>query len=734
MSIWIAFVRRVAQSEGVRWAAVLFCGAIILTAFFVSFVPQPPVTVLDGVAYHNLANRLASQLNYGTAGYPYPLYPIVLAAIYAAGGDFLTVFYVQGALLALIAGLSYGLARQVAGHGAGVFAALLVLFDASLLGNIGLVATETLQTLLLLLAMTASLYAIHQGKLRYHGLAGVLWGLLTLVKPVTLLWPAALLLVYLLHERKRGWLMRWVVVVLAFALTLSPWLIRNQISDDVTTVGPPYSYLLFHVLEEGESQHTLANIKPKIEAVIAEAEERGIEVGSLQFELNTLRLLRERIADSPTEYAAFVWDIFARFWIEPPASWPYAVYDGSPYYPQGFKQAPGYADYARLHAVLAVLGIMSLLLVFRARPRAATLVSLFLLYYAMLYTMTHFIPRYSAPVLPLIFVGAAVFPVLAKDAIKGRLAGYRILSNALLAALAVALAAGMLLNLYVQRPNYLEDGSFETDEAAEEWVFEERIGQPLVPLVVDEYRARDGFRSAVLEVDLEEQDGDTRMLLRVPVWFDGKYRLKFSYLVLQETGRTPLYVEVRQQSIFVEGWSPVLKEFQPIVTNTWMEREIEFAVSGETRSITIIFGLWDHPATVLIDNVRLEMAAPLGEVIRRPYLLQLPAEVTPSDYLPLEEWVLTKSESYRELYLSNVGLAKASGWKGGEGTLERIAYGVAVGLIVAWILVSAAFTRLRVVQRIAGTRLLDRGLAAAMGVLIVMQAATCYLLLFSHPV
>lgn len=733
LSSWVASIKRVAQNDGVRWAAVLTCGAIILAVFFVSLVAQPPMSVLDGPAYHNMARDLVSELSFGSSGYPYPLYPIFLAVIYAAGGGFLTVFYVQGVLLALVAGLSYGLARQIAGHGAGVFAALLVIFDASLLGNVGLFATETLQTLLLLLAMIASLYAINQEKLRFHGLAGVLWGLLTLVKPVTLLLPAAFFLVYLLVERKRGWLVRWMVVVLAFALTLSPWLIRNQVSADISTVGPDYSYLLFHVLEEGESQRTLANMAPKIKAVIADAEERGIAVGSLQFELNTLRLLRERIAASPSDYLAFVWQTFSRFWIEPPASWPYAVYDGSTYYPRGFKQAPGYADYARLHAVLAVLGLLSLVLLFRAKPRAATLISMFLLYYAMLYTMTHFIPRYSAPILPLMFVGAAVFPVLAKDAIKGKFADFRILSNVILAALAVALVTSVSLHLLLQRPNEIVGGSFETDEAAAEWLFEQRIGQPFAPLVVDEFRARRGFRSAVLEIGLEEQDGDTRMLQRVPVWFGGKYRLTFSYLVLQETGSTPLYVEVREQSIFEEGWRRVLKEFQPIVTNTWMEQELEFLVSGEAQGITLIFGLAQHPGTVLIDNVRLELAAPFGEVVRRPYLLQDPDEVSPNDYLPLEKWVLTKPESYRELYLSNVGLAKSSGWKGDPGTLELMAYGAGAGVIVVWILVSAAFARLRVVQRVARTRLPDWALTTAMAALIIMQAATCYLLLFSHP-
>ena len=118
---------------------------------------------------------------------------------------------------------------------------------------------------------------------------------------------------------------------IAFALTLSPWVVRNQFNAEVAAVGVASSPLLRHVLDEGEQKHTIANMGPKFDAVFAEAEERGIERGSLQFELNTLRLLRDRITRSPSAYVAYLWDTFSRFWMEPPAVWPYAVYNSELY-------------------------------------------------------------------------------------------------------------------------------------------------------------------------------------------------------------------------------------------------------------------------------------------------------------------------------------------------------------------------------------------------------------------
>ena len=729
---WAATGIHTLRSERWKWAFYLAGGAFLVATLFVLLVAQPTILVIDGLAYHRIALRLVEEHQFGPFGYPYPLYPIFLAVIYVLGGDYHTVFLVQGLMFASVVGLSYWMARQVAGHVAGVFAALLVMLDASLVGNAGLIVVENLQTILLMLAIGLTLYAIEQEKVRFHGAAGVFWGLVTLVKPATLLWPVVSIPVYLLLAWRRGWVMRSVFLMLAFALTLSPWVVRNQLNAEVSAVGPDYSPLLLHVLDEGESKHTLANMRPKLDAVFAEAEERGIERGSLQFELNTLRLLRDRITRSPSAYVAYLWDNFSRFWLEPPAVWPYAVYDGE--FTHGYRDAPGYGDHAKLHAVFVVMGLLSLVLFFRQRPRAAFYITVFLLYFAMFYTMTHFIPRYSVPVLPLVLVGAASFPALVMELIKEKLVNYRVLSNVLLAAITVTLVAGVSAYFLLQRPNYVQEGSFETESAEEEWAFEEEIGEPRVPLVVDPYRARDGFRAAVLEIGLDERGGDTRFLQDVPVWFDGKYRLSFTYLFLDGGNRhARFYVEILEWDIFDEGGKRVRKELQPVVTNTWIEQEYEFEVSASTRSVTIIFGLWLEPGIVLVDNVRLELAASVSDAIGRPYILQDPSEFNTSTYLPLEKWVDTQPEANRTFLLANAGVAQANGWRGNARTLVGVAWAVGIGVLLAWVAVAVICVRLRMVELIVRARVLELGMNGAMLLLVIFQAATCYLLLFSHP-
>ena len=738
---FVVTARGLSCDEGVRWSVLVAGAAFLVASLFILLVPQPAIHVVDGHIYHAIAYPLAQDFRYGPAAYPYPLYPLFLALIYVLGGAYHAVFLVQGALLGLTAGLGYWLARQVAGHFAGLFAALLIMLDATLLGNVGLVATENLQAPLLLLAVILSLYAIERARVRYHIGAGVLWGLLTLAKPATLLWPPLLLPVYLIVQRRAGWRL-WLMLVLAFGLTLSPWLARNQISSDATETGQfylpfaqGYPTLLIHVVDEGEARHNMNHLKPKLQAVAAEAAEQGIKRDSIQFDLYTVRLLWERVARSPSAYLGHLWDNFSYFWLEPPTVWTDSVYNHLGNFPGGFRTVPGYFDHARLHAALALMGMLSLLLLYRQWPNSALFITVFALYYALFHTMFIVLPRFSAPIMPLVLIGSAVFPTLLCALIKEKLVNYRLLSNMLLATIAVALVVGMALQFYLKRPNYLQDGSFETERAEEVWFYEESAEDRDTSLLLDSNRARDGFRAAVLEITTDESGLETRIIQIVPVWFDATYRLKISYLFADEPAEgAPLFVDIREWSESEEVSTSIVGDALPVVSNTWMEREYEFKVSSSARSIAVIFGLRSKPSRVLLDDVRLELAVSVQDVIERPYLLEDPGKVNPNSYLPLEKWVETQPEGNRSFLRTNPGVARANGWRGDEGNLESVAYGVGIGVLMLWAVVGVLFVRLGMLQRIVKARLFDVGSLAAMVLIVTIQAATCYLLLFSNPI
>ena len=732
---WMAAGMRSLRNETVKWAFLLGGASFLLSSLFVFLVAQPTINVVDGPTYHRIGYHLAQEFQYNGRAYPYPLYPIFLAVIYALGGAYFAVYLVQGLLLALTVGLSYWLARHVAGHGAGVFAALLVTLDASLLGNVGLIATENLQTPLLLVAVVVSLYALERRNSRYHICAGILWGLLTLVKPATLLWPLLLVPVYVFAARGHGW-RHWLFQMVAFALVISPWLIWSQVAPSATSTSQfyvlnkqGYSTLLMHIADEGEAKHNLSQLGPKLQAMVEEAQAQSIEPGSTEFELYTLRLLWKRIRHSPRAYFGHLWDNFSYFWTEPPVVWSDSVYNGR--FSQGYRQMPGYADHARLRTALVLMGLLSLLLLYRRRPRAALFITAFLFYYAFFHTMYVVLPRFSVPVMPLMLVGAAVCPTLAVDALKENLGGIRVLGNACLAAVAVGLVTGVVVHQILQRPNYIQGGSFETAQAEEEWTFVEQLGEPRAPLVADPHQARDGFRAAVLHIGPNERGAETQFFQEAIVWFDTNYRLKFSYLVTE--GKPRLYVLVLEWDAFKEGWKEVGKEFLPVVSNVWSEYEYEFEVSGSARMVTVFFGLYIEPGTVLIDNVSLELAEPIGEIARRPYLLTDPMTVNRFNYLPLEMWVNTQPEENRTFLLNNPGVSQEHGWRGGDAGLESVPYILGGVVMVVWAFVAMLFIRLQVIKRIVNRGLLDLAKMGVIVVIVAAQAATCYLLLFSRP-
>ena len=732
---WMAAGMRSLRNETVKWAFLLGGAAFLLSSLFVFLVAQPTIDVVDGPIYHTIGYHLAKEFQYNGRAYPYPLYPIFLAVIYALGGAYFAVYLVQGLLLALTVGLSYWLARHLAGHGAGVFAALLVTLDATLLGNVGLIATENLQTPLLMLAVMLSLHALGQERARYHIGAGVLWGILTLVKPATLLWPPLILPVYLVIRGRLGW-RPWLFLVLAYMLTISPWLLRNQLASEATETGQfhlpfaqGYPTLLIHVVDEGEARHNMDHLRPKLEGIAAEAAAQGIERDSFEFDLYTLRMLWQRVASSPEAYVRHLWSNFSYFWIEPPVVWSDSVYNSR--FSQGYRQTPGFAAHAILHATLALMGLVSLLLLYRQRPRSASFITAFILYYSLFHTMYVVLPRFSVPVMPLTLVGAAMCPTLAVNALKERFEGLRVLGNVCLAAIAVGLVTGVAVHQILQRPNYIQGDSFETPQAEEEWSFVEQLGEPRAPLVVDPYQARDGFQAAVLHIGPSERGAETRFFQEAIVWFDTNYRLKFSYLVTE--GKPRFYVLVLEWDVFKEGWKEVGKEYLPEVSNIWSEYEYEFEVSSSARMVTVFFGLYIEPGTVLIDNVSLELAEPIGEIARRPYLLTDPLTVNRFNYLPLEMWVNTQPEENRTFLLNNPKVSKENGWRGGNAGLGIVPYLVGAVVMVVWVFVSKLFIRLQVIKWIVNRGLLDLAKMGVIVVIVAAQAATCYLLLFSRP-
>ena len=126
------------------------------------------------------------------------------------------------------------------------------------------------------------------------------------------------------------------------------------------------------------------------------------------------------------------------------------------------------------HMALALMGLVSILLLCTGKGRVQLYVSQpFSSTMHSFHTMYIVEPRFSVPIMPLMLVCAAVCPTLVVNALKEKLEGIRVLGNVCLAAIAVGLVTGVVVHQILQRPNYIQGGSFETAQAEEDWTFVE---------------------------------------------------------------------------------------------------------------------------------------------------------------------------------------------------------------------------------------------------------------------
>ena len=152
---------------------------------------------------------------------------------------------------------------------------------------------------------------------------------------------------------------------------------------------------------------------------------------------------------------AHLWENFRFFWLEPSGVWPYSVYNGLARFPKGYREAPGYADYSRLHALLTTMGLLSLLLLYRKRRRDALLLTVFALYYSLFYILSSMFLAIALPYLRLYWLGRGFFPRSRVRRSRRSSFNFRIHSNVLLAAIMVVLLTGMSMHQFLQRSNYI---------------------------------------------------------------------------------------------------------------------------------------------------------------------------------------------------------------------------------------------------------------------------------------
>ena len=219
-----------------KWLALLISIGILLRVGWVLLVP--PVQYSDALEYWNVATRLVNEGTYYSLldngqkvlAYRPPGLPLLLAGMIFLFGTQGWIPTVLNLLAYLASGFFlYGAARRIAGTGAALMAvALLTTYPASIVGT-G-IANAELVSLAYVLGAFWALLRIRDYPVQASLLAGFLGGYAVLVKPSLELMPVVSSL-YLLSVTSsvRAALMRIGFVLVAAALVVSPWLLRNDL-------------------------------------------------------------------------------------------------------------------------------------------------------------------------------------------------------------------------------------------------------------------------------------------------------------------------------------------------------------------------------------------------------------------------------------------------------------------------------------------------------------------------
>ncbi len=164
-------------------------------------------------------------------GFRTPAYPAVLAAIYAVVGHrIIMVVVLQTLLVALMAWLLFRICTLYFRSSVGWLAVALFAWNCEFLELPNLLLTETLFTLLIVLAVWWLLVFAQQGRIRYVIAAGIAVGIAALCRPAAAYYAVALVPI-IAWTRRTDWRHAAAAVLVLFTVvagTVSPWLARNK--------------------------------------------------------------------------------------------------------------------------------------------------------------------------------------------------------------------------------------------------------------------------------------------------------------------------------------------------------------------------------------------------------------------------------------------------------------------------------------------------------------------------
>jgi len=186
-----------------------------------------PTWIVLGTRWVGRPTRGFSPLNNELVFYP-PLYPYFIAVLYRAFHSLGAVRWAQAALGALVVPAVGRVGRLTFGRRAGLVAAAAVAFYPDFVWFSIHFWSETLFIVLLWWALERLVRSDASSRLGAAAVAGVLWGLASLTRELSI-YLAPIAVLWLLRRGPSAW-RRACAFALCLVMTVAPWTVRNAIA------------------------------------------------------------------------------------------------------------------------------------------------------------------------------------------------------------------------------------------------------------------------------------------------------------------------------------------------------------------------------------------------------------------------------------------------------------------------------------------------------------------------
>ncbi len=381
------------------WALVVLAIGLRLS-FAMAFYRWNENTLLDAERYRRVAVSLLEGRgfcewgNHPTAFVP-PMYPLFLAGCFKVFGvDFLPVILIQAVIGGLVSWLVYRLEVQLAGTPVGILSAMVSAVYPELVVISSFAYTETLFIFMTVLFILLLHTAMRSDKIKDWALAGLIFGLGLLIRSLLFFFPLFLFLVFLSVKYFRRFLKGLFVMLLVGYCTLIPWTIRNykvfHAFVPVSTGGSGEFWIGTYIPFEGRYRHQETSA---LILKLTQDAKNEVEKDKILFHAGL-----KNIQENPVRY----------FWISAKKAFRFVfqIYENIP---TGHTRTPNVWIMLVLGMSYYFLLLTALIGVWATRKTWKKWIPLYVLFgYAILiYSATHFVPRYRIPLVPFMGIFSA---------------------------------------------------------------------------------------------------------------------------------------------------------------------------------------------------------------------------------------------------------------------------------------------------------------------------------------